>query len=115
MGKVGQCHGIGTQRKGTGWDIQGKTIGQVFHNVSIIQNRPALDKRRPILIRFELAFLDSAAGALISTSTAGNAGVSVDLVLAVALENSGNGALVSASAAGNASISNNVSHGVTSK
>ena len=63
----------------------------------------------------ELAFLDSGNGALISTSAAGNADVSVDLVLAVAFNDSGNRALISTSAAGDTSISNNVSHGITSK
>jgi hypothetical protein len=71
--------------------------------------------RRPILIQLKLAFLNSANGALISTSTAGNACVSVDLVLAVAFNNSADGALICTSAAGDTSISNDVSHGITSK
>jgi hypothetical protein len=66
------------------------------------------------LIQFELAFLDSGNGALVSASAAGNADVSVDLVLAVALSDSGNGALISTSAAGDASISNLVSHDISS-
>ena len=63
----------------------------------------------------ELAFLDGADGALISTGTAGNADIGVDLVLAVALRDSANRALVSTSAAGDTSISNDVSHGIPSK
>ena len=79
-----------------------------------IQNRPARIAQAH-LDWVKLAFLDSGNGALVSASTAGNAGVSVDLVLAVALSDSGNGALISTSAAGDTSISNNVSHGITSK
>jgi hypothetical protein len=78
------------------------------------QNRPAR-KAQAHLDSVKLAFFDGAAGALVSTSTAGNADISVDLVLAVAFSDSGNGALISTSAAGDASIGNNVSHGVTSK
>ena len=63
----------------------------------------------------ELAFLDSVNGALISACTAGNAGISVDFVLAVAFSNGADGALVSTSTAGNTSISNDVSHDITSK
>ena len=49
-------------------------------------------------------------GACISARTAGNALVSVDYVLAVALSDASNGARVSASAAGDALIRNFVSH-----
>ena len=77
-----------------------------------IENWPAQHVRRPIIVDFEeeLAFLDSLSGALIGASTAGNADVSVDDVLAVAFGDSLNGALVGAGAAGDTSVSNSVSH-----
>jgi hypothetical protein len=58
----------------------------------------------------KLAFLDSLNGALVSASTAGNAGVGVDDVLAFAFGNSLNGALIGAGAASNTSVRNDVSH-----
>ena len=68
-----------------------------------------------IAIQNESAFLDSFGGALIGAGAAGNADVSVDDVLAVALGDSLNGALIGAGAAGNTSVSNDVSHDTTSK
>ena len=60
----------------------------------------------------ELAFLDSFGGALIGAGTAGNADVSVDDVLAVALRDSLNGALVSAGTASDTSVSDGISHSI---
>ena len=62
-----------------------------------------------------LAFLDSTNGALISASTAGNAQVSIDFVLAVTLSDSFDGALIGTGAASDTSVINDVSHDVTSK
>ena len=62
----------------------------------------------------ESAFLDSFGGALIGTSAAGNADVSVDDVLAVAFGNGLNGALISTGAACDTSVSNDVCHDITS-
>jgi hypothetical protein len=62
----------------------------------------------------KLAFLDGLSGALIGAGAAGNADVSVDDVLAVALGDSLNGALLSTGTARNTSVSNDVSHDVTS-
>ena len=60
----------------------------------------------------KLAFLNSFGGALISAGAAGNADISVDNVLAVALGNSLNGALIGAGAASNTSVSNNECHDI---
>ena len=69
---------------------------------------------RPSSCFEELAFLDSFAGALLSTSATGNADISVDDVLVCTLGNSLDGALISTSAALDASIGDNVSHDITS-
>ena len=66
------------------------------------------------VIRNESAFLDSFGGALIGAGAEGNADISVDDVLAVALRDSLNGALVSAGAASDTCIGDNVSHSFTS-
>jgi len=58
----------------------------------------------------KLLFLDSAHGALAGASAAGDAGISVDDVDAVALRDGAHGALTCAGAAGDASIGNLVSH-----
>ena len=70
--------------------------------------------RRPNSECKKLAFLDSFDGALISTSAAGNADVSVDDVLVFAFGNSLNGALLSAGTALDASVGDIVSHDITS-
>ena len=64
------------------------------------------------LLKNELAFLYSFGGALISAGAAGNADVSVDDVLAVALGNSLNGALICAGATGDTSVSDDVCHDI---
>ena len=70
--------------------------------------------RRPNSGCKKLAFLDSFDGALVSASAAGNADVSVDDVLLVALGDSLDGALVSAGTALDTSISDIVSHDISS-
>jgi hypothetical protein len=70
--------------------------------------------RRPNSECKKLAFLDSFDGALISTSAAGNADISVDDVLVFAFGNSLNGALLCTSAALDASVGDIVSHDITS-
>jgi len=60
---------------------------------------------------FRRLFLDgSTNGAAASAGTAGNAGISVDHVLAIALRDSGNGAIRSAGTASDAFVSNFVCH-----
>ena len=76
----------------------------------MIQNRP-VRAAQANLDSTLLAFLDCAAGALISTGTAGNADIGVDFVLAVTFSNGADRALLGTSTAGNTGISNNVSHG----
>ena len=66
---------------------------------------------RPSELRIVLLLDNSLGGALLSASTAGNAGVSVDDVDAVTLRDSLGGALTGAAAASNASIGDLVSHG----
>ena len=65
-----------------------------------------------IVILCESAFLDSFGGALIGAGAAGNADISVDDVLAVALRDSLNGALVSAGTASDTSVSDGISHSI---
>ena len=65
-----------------------------------------------IVILNESAFLDSFGGALIGAGAAGNADISVDDVLAVALRDSLNGALVSAGTASDTSVSDGISHSI---
>ena len=65
-----------------------------------------------IVIHYESAFLDSFGGALIGAGAAGNADISVDDVLAVALRDSLNGALVSAGTASDTSVSDGISHSI---
>ena len=57
-----------------------------------------------------LALLGSANGAGTGASAAGNAGICIDNVLAIALRDSGNGALFDASAASDALISDDICH-----
>ena len=70
--------------------------------------------RRPNSGCMKLAFLDSFDGALIGTSAAGNADVSIDDELLFAFGNSLNGALVSAGTTPDASGGDIVSHDITS-
>ena len=65
-----------------------------------------------IAIQKESAFLDSFGGALIGAGAAGNADISVDDVLALALRDSLNGALVSAGTASDTSVSDGISHSI---
>ena len=58
----------------------------------------------------ESAFLDCFYGAVITTSAAAYAGISVDDELVLALRDSLNGAVVSAATALDTSISNSISH-----
>jgi hypothetical protein len=59
----------------------------------------------------ELLLGDSAHGAVASAGAAGDAGISVDDVLGIALGNSANRAALCTGAAGNASVRNNICHG----
>ena len=70
--------------------------------------------RRPNSGCKKLAFLDSFDGALVSTSAAGNADISVDDVLVFAFGNSLDGALDRAGTALDASVGDIVSHDITS-
>ena len=65
-----------------------------------------------IAIQNESAFLDSFGGALIGAGAAGNADISVDDELALALRDSLNGALVSAGTASDTSVSDGISHSI---
>jgi hypothetical protein len=77
------------------------------------KGRKKPDTRCPARFRQSgLLLLDGTHGAGTGAGTAGDAGVSVDVVLGVALGDGAHGALLSAGAAGDASIGNLICHGM---
>jgi hypothetical protein len=76
------------------------------------ESRKKPDTRCPAGWERELLLLDGAHGAGTGAGTAGDAGVSVDVVLGVALGDGAHGALLGTGAAGDASIGNLICHGM---
>ena len=88
------------------------TWGKSGGKISGTEKAADLTVRRPFLSEStrKSALRDRTHGARTSASAAIDAGISIDLVLAVALRNSADGALALAGTAADASIANYMSH-----